>query len=333
MHPLVKNSEQNGLLNYIRILLSISIVLSIFNPVIIASAASADAVSIGSDRVDPGDVANVAILINNSNNVSGMNLTLEYDPGTIELANIFENYSSTTGHVVSYIDNSGTVDIEVRQIDNLTDAGSVPVLDLVFNALSSGTSDLGLLNVELIENGVPSSPDVTTVGSITVNTAPEFGIIADQYVNESELLSFKLNATDIDNDDLTFDKDVIFGNIAGDVFSWTPTSSDIGVHYINFSVTDSELQDYTVVTITVNEASSVTYTPASPVNFINTTGNFWVLHEWEAGNSGNITDGYNVSYDNSWYNTTGLEFNDTVGMNAHDWSNITVYAYNATSST
>jgi PGF-pre-PGF domain-containing protein len=40
MHPFIKNSKENGVLNYIRVLLSISIVLSIFNPMLVASAGS-----------------------------------------------------------------------------------------------------------------------------------------------------------------------------------------------------------------------------------------------------------------------------------------------------
>ncbi|WP_394701206.1 PGF-pre-PGF domain-containing protein [uncultured Methanolobus sp.] len=66
----------------------------------------------------------------------------------------------------------------------------------------------------------------------------------------------------------------------------------------------------------------------SPESFTNTTGNFWVNHSWNAG-TGIVTDSYNVSYEESWLNGTTSSFNHT-GLSAHGWSNITVYAYNAT---
>nr|WP_321496323.1 PGF-pre-PGF domain-containing protein [uncultured Methanolobus sp.] len=71
--------------------------------------------------------------------------------------------------------------------------------------------------------------------------------------------------------------------------------------------------------------------PGTPESFTNTTGNFWVNHSWSAG-SGDLTDSYNVSYGESWQNSTVTYFNHT-GLSAHAWSNITVYAYNATDST
>ncbi len=69
----------------------------------------------------------------------------------------------------------------------------------------------------------------------------------------------------------------------------------------------------------------------TPESFINSTGNSWVNHSWNAG-VGDITDSYNVSYNGNWQNGTANSFNHT-GLSAHAWSNITVYAYNATDST
>ena len=74
-------------------------------------------------------------------------------------------------------------------------------------------------------------------------------------------------------------------------------------------------------------------TPDAPEGFTNNTGNFWVNHSWDADTSG-TTDSYNISYDGGWDNgTTNNYFNQTSGLSAHAWSNITVYAYNATDST
>jgi len=70
-----------------------------------------------------------------------------------------------------------------------------------------------------------------------------------------------------------------------------------------------------------------TYIAPNPTTLASTTGNFWVNHTYAAG-SGNVTDSYNISVNGVWYNTTtDLFYNDT--YSAHDWQNITVYAYNS----
>ena len=74
---------------------------------------------------------------------------------------------------------------------------------------------------------------------------------------------------------------------------------------------------------------SALYTPANPTLFGNTTGNYWVNHTWVVG-TGNVTDSYNVSVNSVWYNTTiNTFYNDTYVV--HGWQNITVWAYNSTS--
>jgi hypothetical protein len=72
-----------------------------------------------------------------------------------------------------------------------------------------------------------------------------------------------------------------------------------------------------------------TYIPPTPINLANTTGNFWVNYSWTNGTGGNITNSYNVSHNNLWSNNTIKFRNNTVGP--HNWSNITVYAYNSSS--
>ena len=46
-----------------------------------------------------------------------------------------------------------------------------------------------------------------------------------------------------------------------------------------------------------------TYIPPDPTNLQHTDGNFWVNYTWDAG-SGNVTNGYNVSWNGTWDNTT-----------------------------
>ena len=66
--------------------------------------------------------------------------------------------------------------------------------------------------------------------------------------------------------------------------------------------------------------------PPTPTNLQNTTGNFWVNYTWAAG-SGNVTNGYKVTWNSSWYNTSNDYMNKSVG--ASNWANITVWAWNS----
>ena len=67
----------------------------------------------------------------------------------------------------------------------------------------------------------------------------------------------------------------------------------------------------------------------APRDLAHTTGAYWVNHTWEHGYYA-TADSYNVSINGTWYNdTTNTFFNNTLSAN-YQWSNITVYGYNAT---
>ncbi|KAF5425942.1 Lysophospholipase L1, partial [Candidatus Methanomarinus sp.] len=99
----------------------------------------------------------------------------------------------------------------------------------------------------------------------------------------------------------------------------------------NWNVTgNGSVQDYEVLNVTdivtVIISTSNNYIPPDPTNLVNSTGNFWVNHTWEAG-TGNVTNSYNVSLNGVWHNATADNFwNDT--YTAHAWQNITIYTYN-----
>ncbi len=90
------------------------------------------------------------------------------------------------------------------------------------------------------------------------------------------------------------------------------------------------------VTTSNNVFVSLNYTvdnvpvPPVPAILTNATGNFWVNYTWQAG-AGNGTNSYNVSVNGIWTNgTTNTYSNTSVGP--HNWSNITVFAYNSSGS-
>ncbi len=74
--------------------------------------------------------------------------------------------------------------------------------------------------------------------------------------------------------------------------------------------------------------ASATYIPPDPTNLANTADRYWVNYTWTAGESGNVTDSYNISMNETWTNgTTATSMNVTVGPCG--WANIAVWAWNA----
>ena len=117
-----------------------------------------------------------------------------------------------------------------------------------------------------------------------------------------------------------------------DLESWT--SGKIGFRVWNdMKADDVFVRKYTTpeptASLGTEESPSVTYTPPDPTNLQNTTGNFWANYTWSP-DSGNVTNGYNVTWNSSWYNTSNTYMNKSVG--ASNWANITVWAWNSSGS-
>ncbi len=342
MHSFTKNDMVNRLLNSFRVLVCISIVMSVFNPVLIASASSGSVLSVDSDTVDVGNTSVVRISLGNCSNVTNLSFTLSFNESVLEFIDA-QNHSGVTG-AISNTSSLGSVDVELNGMDNFTASSSAPIIDVSFKGNESGISSLDFTSASLTTTEGPYSPSVGT-GNITVNavaaptnSAPKIVEIGNKTVNETELLSFTISATDAEDDELTYSAPSIPTgaefNASNRTFSWTPATGRNDTYDVTFNVTDNindPVSETITITVNTKAAVPVVYNPPNPVNFANTTGNFWVNHTWESGN-GNITDSYNVTYNGTWHNGTSSEFN-TTDLNAHDWSNITVYAYNNTSST
>ena len=75
---------------------------------------------------------------------------------------------------------------------------------------------------------------------LDVNRLPVLASIGSKLINESELLSFNLSATDVDSDPLTFDATFFPAGaiLTGNAFAWTPDYTQAGIYNVNFSVTD-----------------------------------------------------------------------------------------------
>jgi len=87
-----------------------------------------------------------------------------------------------------------------------------------------------------------------------VNNPPVLNTIGNKIVNEENTLTFTINASDPDNDALTYSASnlpsgAIFNTVT-QTFSWTPNYAK-GFHQVTFAVSDGSLSDNETITITV----------------------------------------------------------------------------------
>lgn len=125
--------------------------------------------------------------------------------------------------------------------------------------------------------------------------------------------------------------------------SWMVSRSDAGIAsgkigIYGYSESGGNTAYYDEITVSKYVANQPTYVfgseeeqlkiPPPPINLVYLSGNFWINHTWGPG-TGNVTDSYNVSINDVWHNTSPSYYNDT--YTAHTWQNITVWAYNLSS--
>lgn len=155
----------------------------------------------------------------------------------------------------------------------------------------------------------------------------------NQTINENETLIIDVNATDPDEDNLTY------GTNAGEVlpspfsfnettglFIWTPTFYDAGEYNVTFNVTDGELWDEENTTITVIDVNRLPNTPAKP------SGPTWGRNNktYTYTTSTTDPDGDQVYYNFSWGDNTFSgwigPFNSSEEANAsHMWAHGGIY--------
>jgi len=123
------------------------------------------------------------------------------------------------------------------------------------------TTALTLSNVVLSTGDALSIPVVTHDGSNTViNRPPVLDAIGNRSVNEGQLLTFTVTASDPDGDALTYSASNLPSganfNTTTHVFTWTPGYGQAGSYpNVHFEVMDGSLSDSEDITITVNNVN------------------------------------------------------------------------------
>jgi PGF-pre-PGF domain-containing protein len=92
----------------------------------------------------------------------------------------------------------------------------------------------------VVSDGSNVDSEYITITVNNVNREPVLSSLSSFTADENSELEITLSATDDDGDLLVFGKDVSYGNIEGNVFTWIPEYDDQGLHTIMFSVNDGQ---------------------------------------------------------------------------------------------
>jgi beta propeller repeat protein/parallel beta-helix repeat protein len=106
---------------------------------------------------------------------------------------------------------------------------------------------------QVSDGQVTISETITITVTPVVNHAPVLAEVGDQGVNENDLLSFTIAATDVDGDSITYSASGLptGATFSGQTFTWTPTYDQAGGFGVTFAASDGSLEDSEAITITV----------------------------------------------------------------------------------
>jgi len=139
--------------------------------------------------------------------------------------------------------------------------GSAMTSDGVFTWTPTEIQGPGSYTFDIVvSDGILTDAEAITVTVAEVNQVPILGSIGAQNVNEGQLLSFTVSASDADGDSLTYTADPLptGATFSGSSFTWSPGLDQSGAYTVTFTVTDSNgASDSEEVTVTVNNVNQV----------------------------------------------------------------------------
>ncbi len=143
--------------------------------------------------------------------------------------------------------------------------------------------------------------------------APVLNAIGDKTVAAGSTLSIALGATDADGGTLSYHAYALptGATLSGQTFAWTPTSAQAGTYDVTFEVSDSQLDDSEVVTITV------TAPPANRVPVLQTISNRTVAENAALTLTLQATDG---DGDAITYSASGLPSGASLSGSTFSWT-------------
>ena len=225
--------------------------------IVLVAGSSNEVISIDSLYLNPNNTAHVTLSIENAIDLQSIYFEVAYDPSLLSISSMDASSVFSNSSLDHNIDNSaGLATAELSDI-NITGINKMELVDIQLFSIKSGISELELQNISLENTTLQYSPDNISNGSVVINFLPDLSPLEDMFLLPGENLQFSLNATDMDDNILTYDA---FGlpngshfDVSSGIFSWTPQNSDAGVHTVGFSVSDNMYEDFETVNITVGQ--------------------------------------------------------------------------------
>jgi len=239
------------------VLVSMVILLTFFNPMLIAGATGSETISIGSATVNSGDTIVLPITIADVTDITGVDVTIVYDANVVIIQNVAANGSVVTGSAVyPNIDNTiGMAVIPLTNTNSITATSAVPIIDIIFEVVgSSGSSILELQEVEFGDALFNVyTPGTINNGVIIITDSNNAPLASDQSVTtlEDTPVDITLSATDVDGDSLTYTivdepahGTVTLGGTIN-IATYTPDANYNGADSFTFKANDSAVDSNT----------------------------------------------------------------------------------------
>ncbi len=119
-----------------------------------------------------------------------------------------------------------------------------------------------------VSDGLAQDSETITIAVGNVNRAPVLGSIGDKSAYANELLTFSVQATDADNDQIQYSAQGLASGatFTSQTFNWTPSPSQVGGYSVTFIASDGRSQDSEAIAITVHaeDKSPPSVTNCSP---------------------------------------------------------------------
>jgi hypothetical protein len=210
--------------------------------------------------------------------IAGAQLNIAFNRSLIRVNSITEGKLFTQGGATTFF-NGGTINNSAGTVINIfnTLIGRYNVTSqgtfIKINATvvgTSGTSSINLTNVKISDpNGNPVALNVIN-GSVRLNRAPVLASIGNKTVNEGQLLTLNISASDADVDSLTYSATGLPTGAtftpSNRTFQWTPNYTQSGNYSTHFFVTDGNytIQENIFITVyNVNRAPTFTAIPTN----------------------------------------------------------------------
>lgn len=187
------------------------------------------------------------IYINNESDTNPNNPPTVPSSLNANIVNRGVNLSWNSGSDIETPTNSLTYNVRVGKISGGNDifsgvikSGPGNVGHLKSKLLKKLKSGTYYWSVQTIDSGFMRSDWSDEETFLVTNHPPEIQPIADIYVNETDLIEIIVDATDEDNDDLTYSINDTRFRQNNNKFNWLPMYNDEGIYSVEVSVSDGE---------------------------------------------------------------------------------------------